>query len=79
MYINEAIDRTVIYEFIPFQFLNAQGTKRLTLVKNWNFTPNCSDFESDRIVKGVPICTKNGDILGAFNFDSVNTIDFFET
>ena len=79
MNINEAIDRTVVYEFSPFQFIDDQGTKRLTLVKNWNFTPNMSDFDIDRIDTGVPIFTKKSDILGTFNFDTVNTIDFFET
>ena len=40
MNINEAIDRTVVYESSPFQFIDDQGTKRLKVVKNWNFTPN---------------------------------------
>ena len=79
MTITWAIDRTVFYEFSPFHFLDADGTNRLTLVKNWNFTPNMSDFDIDRTDTGVPIFTKKSDILGTFNFDNVNTIDFFET
>ena len=79
MNINDAIDRTVVYEFSPFQFIDDQGTKRLTLVKIWNFTPNMSDFDIDRIDTGVPIFTKKSDILGTIYFDTVNTIDFIET
>ena len=79
MNINEAIARSVVTEFYPFQFIDDQGTKRLTLVKNWNFTPNMSEFDIDRIDTGVPIFTKKSDILATLNFDTVNTIDFFET
>ena len=79
MNINEAIDRTVVYDFSPFQFIDDQGTKRVTLDKNWNFTPNISDFYIDRIDTGGPIFTKKSDILGTFNFDTVNTNDFFGT
>ena len=57
MNINESIDRTVLYEFSPFHFIDDQGTKRLTLVTNWNFTPNMSDFDMERIDTGVSIFT----------------------
>ena len=79
MNINEDIDRNVVYEFSPCQFIDAGGTKRLKLVKNWYFNPNMSNCDIDRIHTGVPIFTKKSDILGAFNVDTVNTIDFFET
>ncbi len=76
--INNSADRTFVYQDSPFQFIDAGGTKRLALVKNWNFTPNISDFDIDRIDTSSPIFTKKSDILGTFNFDSVNTVDFYE-
>lgn len=76
--INQADDRTFVYENSPFQFVDAGGNKRLALVKNWNFTPNMSDFDIDRIDTAAPIFTKKSDILGTFNFDTVNTVDFYE-
>ncbi len=76
--INQANDRTFVYEDSPFQFVDTGGTKRLALVKNWNFTPNMSDFDIDRIDTAAPIFTKKSDILGTFNFDTVNTVDFYE-
>ena len=77
MNINESIKRTVVYEFFPFQYIDEQGTKRITLVKDWNFTPYMSDFDIDRSDTCVPIFTKQSDIPGTFNYDTVNTIDFF--
>ena len=78
MNIDESIDRTVVYEFSPFQFIDDQGTKRLTLVKNWKFNQNMSEFDIDRNDSVVPIFKNKNDILGTFNFDTVNTIDLFE-
>lgn len=76
--INEAADRTFVYQDSPFQFIDAGGTKRLALLKNWNFTPNMSDFDIDRIDTAEPVFTKKSDILGTFNFDSVNTVDLYD-
>lgn len=76
--INNSNDRTFVYQDSPFQFVDAGGTKRLALVKNWNFTPNISDFDIDRIDTASPIFTKKSDILGTFQFDSVNTVDFYD-
>ena len=76
--INQSADRTFVYQDSPFQFIDAGGTKRLALVKNWNFTPNMADFDIDRIDTAAPVFTKKSDILGTFNFDTVNTVDFYE-
>lgn len=76
--INQGDDRTFVYQDSPFQFIDAGGTKRLALVKNWNFTPNMSDFDIDRIDTSSPVFTKKSDILGTFNFDTVNTVDFYD-
>jgi len=76
--INQEDDRTFVYEDSPFQFIDAGGIKQLALVRNWNFTPNMSDFDIDRIDTAVPIFTKKSDILGTFSFDTVNTVDFYE-
>lgn len=76
--INNPSDRTFVYEDSPFQFIDAGGNKSLALVKNWNFTPNMSDFDIDKIDTAAPIYTKKSDILGTFSFDTVNTVDFYE-
>lgn len=76
--INQSNDRTLVYQDSPFQFIDAGGNKRLALVKNWNFTPNMADFDIDRIDTAAPVFTKKSDILGTFNFDTVNTVDFYE-
>ena len=77
--INQADDRTFVYEDSPFQFVDAGGTKALAFVKNWNFTPNMSDFDIERIDTAAPIFTKKSDILGTFSFDTVNTVDFYDS
>ncbi len=76
--INQPNDRTFVYENSPFQFIDNTGTRRLGLIKNWNFTPNMSDFDIDKIDTAAPIFTKKSDILGTFQFDSVNTVDFYD-
>jgi len=38
-----------------------------------------SDFDIDRIDTAEPIFTKKSDILGTFTFDTVNTVDFYDT
>jgi|GEM_PF-4972527 len=76
--INTPADRTFVYENSPFQFVDAEGTKQLLMIKNWNFTPNISDFDIDRIDTAAPIFTKKSDVLGTFNFNTVNTVDFYE-
>lgn len=78
MSINLENDRTFVYENSPFQFIDAGGTKRLGLIKNWNFTPNMSDFDIDKIDTARPVYTKKSDILGTFSFDTVNTVDFYD-
>ena len=78
MSINTDADRTFVYENSPFQFIDAGGTKRLALLKNWTFTPNMSDFDIDRIDTAKPVFTKKSDILGTFQFDTVNTVDFYD-
>jgi len=76
--INNPNDRTFVYEDSPFQFIDAGGNKTLAFVKNWNFTPNMSDFDIDKIDTAAPIFTKKSDILGTFSFNTVNTVDFYE-
>ncbi len=78
MSINQADDRTFVYEDSPFQFIDNGGIKRLALVKNWTFTPSMSDFDIDKIDTAEPIYTKKSDILGIFQFDTVNTVDFYD-
>ena len=48
--INQPNDRTFVYEDSPFQFVDNTGNRQLALIQNWNFTPNMSDFDIDRIV-----------------------------
>lgn len=76
--INQDSDRTFVYEDSVFQFIDAGGNKTLEMIKNWNFTPNMSDFDIDRIDTAAPIFTKKSDILGTFSFDSVNSVDLYE-
>ena len=76
--INTANDRTFVYENSPLQFIDAGGNKSLALVKNWNFTPNMSDFDIDRIDTAAPVFTKKSDILGSFSFNPKNTVDFYD-
>lgn len=76
--INQDTDRTFVYENSIFQFIDAGGNKTLEFIKNWNFTPNMSDFDIDRIDTAAPIFTKKSDILGTFSFNTVNTVDFYE-
>jgi len=76
--INQPNDRTFVYEDSPFQFVDNTGNRRLGMIKNWNFTPNMADFDIDRIDTAEPVFTKKSDILGTFNFDSVNTVDFYD-
>lgn len=76
--INQDADRTFVYEDSPFQFIDAGGTKVLKMIKNWTFTPNMSDFDIDKIDTAAPIYTKKSDILGTFQFDTVNTVDFYD-
>ena len=76
--INQPDDRTIVYEDSIFQFIDAGGNKQLQFIKNWNFTPNMSDFDIDRIDTAAPIFTKKSDILGTFSFNTVNTVDFYE-
>ena len=77
--INQSADRTFVYEDSIFQFIDSGGNKTLQFIKNWNFTPNMSDFDIDRIDTAAPIFTKKSDILGTFSFNTVNTVDFYET
>jgi len=76
--INQPEDRTFVYEDSPFQFIDNTGIRRLGFIKNWLFTPNMSDFDIDRIDTAAPIYTKKSDILGTFQFESVNTVDFYD-
>ncbi len=76
--INQDADRTFVYENSPFQFSDAGGIKRLAMIKNWTFAPNMSDFDIDKIDTAAPIFTKKSDILGTFQFDTVNTVDFYD-
>ncbi len=71
-------NRTFVYEDSPFQFDDQSGAKKILLIRTWNFTPNISDFDIDRIDTAAPIFTKKSDILGTFSFETVNTVDFFE-
>lgn len=78
MSFNAPAERTFVYEDSILQF--TQGTnKTLTMLKNWNFTPNISDFDIDRIDTAAPIYTKKSDVLGTFSFNTVSTIDLYET
>lgn len=77
MSFNGPNDRTFVYEDSPLQFTQG-GNKRLLLLKNWNFAPNMSDFDIDRIDTAKPIYTKKSDVLGTFSFESVNTVDLYE-
>ena len=76
--INQPNDRTFVYEDSPFQFVDNTGNRQLGFIKNWNFTPNMSDFDIDKIDTASPIFTKKSDILGTFSFDTVNTVDFYD-
>ena len=76
--VNQANDRTFVYEDSPFQFIDADGIKALALIQNWNFTPNMADFDIDRIDTAKPIFTKKSDIIGTFQFDAKNTVDFYD-
>ncbi len=76
MTFNGPDDRTFVYENSFFQFIEG-GTKRLLMIKNWNFTPNISDFDIDRIDSAGPIYTKKSDVLGTFSFDTASTLDLY--
>ncbi len=76
MSFNAPAERTFVYEDSFFQFTQG-GTKRLLMIKNWNFTPNISDFDIDRIDSATPIYTKKSDVLGTFTFDTASTIDLY--
>ncbi len=76
--INQPNDRTFVYEDSIFQFIDAGGNKTLQFIQNWEFTPNMSDFDIDRIDTAAPIFTKKSDILGTFSFNPKNTVDFYE-
>ncbi len=78
MSFNAPDERTFVYEDSIFQF-TLGGVKTLLLLKNWNFTPNISDFDIDRIDTATPIYTKKSDVLGTFSFNTVSTIDLYET
>lgn len=75
---NSPDDRTFVYENSPFQFSSNAGISELALVKNWIFNPDMADFDIDRIDTAEPIFTKKSDILGTFEFDTVNTVDFYD-
>lgn len=78
---NTPNERTFVYENSPFQIKRTVGEDDfydpILLIKNWNFTPNMSDFDLDRIDTAAPIYTKKSDVLGTFQFDTVNTVDFY--
>lgn len=76
--INQPDDRTFVYEDSPFQFVDNTGNRQLAMIKNWTFTPNMSDFDIDKIDTATPIYTPKSDILGTFQFSSVNTVDFYD-
>jgi hypothetical protein len=76
--INNPNDRTFVYEDSPFQFDENGVVSDLAMLKNWVFTPNMSDFDIDKIDTAEPIYTKKSDILGTFQFDTVNTVDFYD-
>jgi len=74
---NQSADRTFVYENSVFQIDGNGGPRTMGFVKNWNFTPNMSDFDIDRIDSAAPIFTKKSDILGTFSFDTVSTVDLY--
>jgi len=78
MSFNAPAERTFVYEDSILQFTQG-GTKVLQMLKNWNFTPNISDFDIDRIDTAAPIYTEKSDVLGTFSFDTASTIDLYAT
>ncbi len=77
---NESKNRTFTYDALSiFRMTSTVGnTNTVEFIQNWNFNPNISDFDIDRIDSAAPIFTKKSDILGSFDFETVNTTEIYD-
>lgn len=77
---NESKNRTFVYDALSIFRMNstAGNTNTLAFIQNWNFNPNMADFDIDRIDSAAPIFTKKSDILGSFDFETVNTTEIYD-
>lgn len=77
---NESKNRTFTYDALSiFRMTSTVGnTNTLAFIQNWNFNANVADFDIDRIDSAAPIFTKKSDILGSFDFETVNTTEIYD-